>query len=357
MDTPTHVYCYPVSRESAYVPLLFRGIEAQYCPIYRQEGFFTEAIAELAAGRRVIVHVHWEEFVLRACRTDQEAAHAAEGFERSLGEVRDRGGIIFWTVHNEVPHLIGFGEQFLRLRAYLARIADVILVHNATTTEILAAQVNLDRAKARLLPHPSYVGEFEDETALVAGLDTCPDRIIQGFGWVRVQKGFGEMIGMLPPSFVDSRSARIRISGEGVEAPAVIATNPGREDVVWDLRHVPNREVPALLRSACCLVLPYTRVLTSGIALVAMSVGVPLVAVDIPQFRDLLPPENHPLLFPRGDAHAFRRCIDHALSLSTAQRRRLVEANLKLARLLRPHRIAQQLAALFNAARRDGVPG
>ena len=353
---PTEVFCYPVSRDSAYVPLLFRGIEARYRPVYREDGLLADAVAALTAGRPAIVHIHWEEFVLRACAGDREAAAGAQAFETSLLEVKRLGGAVFWTVHNELPHLVGFREPFLRLRAFLARVADVVLVHNATTLEVLEAQVAFDRSKARLLPHPSYLGEFEDEATLRAaldtpGVDTSGERIVQGFGWVRVQKGFGDMIAMLPPTFLESRRARIRISGEGVEAAAVIAEVSGRDDVVWDLRHVPDRETPALLRSASCVVLPYARVLTSGVALVAMSVGVPLVAVDIPQFRDLLAPENRLLLFPRSDAEAFRRCIDRALSLSTAERRRLVEANLDVAGQLRPHIVAGRLADLYDRRR------
>ena len=358
---PTEVFCYPVSRDSAYVPLLFRGIEARYRPVYREDGLLADAIAALTAGRPAIVHIHWEEFVLRGCASDQEATAAAQAFERSLLEVKSRGGAVFWTVHNEVPHLVGFREPFLRLRAFMAREADVVLVHNATTMEVLENQVAFDRSKAQLLPHPSYLGEFEDETALRAGLDTpgaeaSGERIVQGFGWVRAQKGFGEMIAMLPPAFLSGRRAIIRISGEGVEAAAVIAEAPGRGDVVWDLRHVPDRKIPALLRSASCVVLPYARVLTSGVALVAISVGVPLVAVDIPQFRDLLAPENLPLLFQREDAEAFRRCIDRALSLSPAERRRLVEANLEVAKRFRPCTIARRLAVLYDFHRAQIPP-
>jgi beta-1,4-mannosyltransferase len=353
----TRVYCYPVSRNSTYVPLLFDGIEDRYERIYREDGSLDDAIAEIDAGRAVVVHIHWEEFVFRDCMTDAEADAAAATFARQIGALRERNAPIVWTVHNELPHLIGFHDRFLATRVLLARAADAILVHNATSIDVLATQVDLDRAKVSLLPHPSYLDRFESEATLLDGLDEPHERRIQSFGWIRLQKGFGEMIEMLSPSYLRSRGASIRISGEGAEATAVIARVADRTDVEWDIRHVPDAEVPRLLRSAACVVLPYERVLTSGVALLAMSVGALLVAVDIPQLRELLPVENRRFLYPRGDGAALRRAIDDALGLSAFDRRRRIDANLAIARDVRPRAIARRLADVYDrvTARRFGT--
>ena len=341
------VYCYPADRNSTYVPLLFEGIEDAYERVSRQDGSLRDALDDLEAGRQTIVHIHWEEFVLRASRSEDEADAAAAAFVREIEEIREREGAIVWTVHNEIPHEIPYHRQFLAMRCALARCADAILVHNAASRDALAAQVALDSSRLRFLPHPSYLGRHEDEATLQAGLRVPPDRRIQAFGWIRLQKGFGQMVGMLPADYLQSRGAHVRISGRGVEAAAVIAQQAERTDVHWDLRLVPDAEIPSLLRSAACVVLPYERVLTSGVALLAISVGAMIVGVDIPQLRELLPSASHRYLYPQGDARAFRRIVDDVLALTLEERRQILDANLAVARELRPSEIAGRLAEIY----------
>ena len=343
-----NVYCYPVDRNSTYVPLLFDGIENDYRAIYRQDGSLRDAIHDLDRGRDAIVHVHWEEFVMRECRSESEADAAAAAFVAQLARIRERRGPIVWTVHNEWPHEIAYRRPFLTMRAALAQYADVILLHNAESRRALAKQVAFDEARVRMLPHPSYLGRFEDDATLQAGLREAPsDRRIQAFGHVRRQKGLGVMIAMLPPDFLQSLGAYVRVSGRGDETETVIAEVADRVDVQWDVRHVPDAETPHLLRSAACVVLPYERILTSGVALLAMSVGALVVAVDFPQLRELLAPESARFLYPPGDAEAFRRIVDDVFALSSEERRKMLDANLSVARELRPRAIARRVAAIY----------
>jgi glycosyltransferase involved in cell wall biosynthesis len=346
---PVPVYCWPVSRASAYVPLLFAGITDRYEPRYREDASLDDALAARHAGRRAIVHVHWEEFVLRDCTTDAAADAAADAFAERIAALRARATPIVWTVHNELPHEIRFHHAFLRMRAMLADAADVILVHNAASIDVLARQVTLHRAKVVTLDHPSYLGRMEDDGALRAGRETPPQHWVQGFGWIRRQKGFGAMIDALPLAFLQERGLAIRISGAGDEAAAVLAERAARTDVVWDVRHVPDAEVPSLLRAATCVVLPYERVLTSGVALLAMSVGAMIVGVDIPQFRDVLPPASQRFLYAAGDGADLRRTIVAVRALLPSERRAIVDEHLRIAERVRPEIIAGRLAAIYDA--------
>lgn len=341
------VYCYPAHEGSAYIPLLFTGTQHRYQPVDRQHGTLTDAIAELDAGHRVIVHVHWEEFVLDGCATEDEADAAARAFCGDVEGIQRRTAPLLWTVHNELPHEIDHHLQFMRMRRLLARAADIVLVHDEASIEVLADQVDLDRSKVRVLPHPSYLDVHEDAATLAAGLDTVPERRIQGFGWIRTQKGFAEMLDALPPSYLTAHQLVVRISGHGPMARA-IADRVQRDDVQWDVRHVPGAEAPQLLRSATCVVLPYRRALTSGVAVLAMSVGALVVAVDTPAMRELLPPEHHRFLYRVADPSDLRRTIDTVVGLPASERRRLLEANLAVARTRHPRAVSASLAELYD---------
>jgi glycosyltransferase involved in cell wall biosynthesis len=350
MTRSMKVFCYAAGKTSLYIPLLFGAIRDRYEPLLGADATPAAAIACLRRGETVLMHIHWEEFILQKCRSVEEAKGAALLFEERMREFRRLGGRTFWTVHNLVPHRVPYLEQFLDLRRFLAGFCDSILVHNASAIPALQGQAECPESRIGVLPHPSYVGFYETEAQAEAGIGAPAERALLCFGSVRRQKGFGRFIDMLPAEFLAARAARIRVSGTGPEAEQVRAAHAHRSDVQWDLRYVPMEEAPGLIRSSACVALPYENFLTSGVALLVMSVGGLLLAADAPQFREILPPENHRFLYRPGDAADLRRAVEAVLALGSAERAELCRANFRAARRFDPHLVGERLAALYAGA-------
>jgi beta-1,4-mannosyltransferase len=342
------VFCYPAGRKSIYIPLLFSGIRDRYEPVLGSSP--DAAIARLRRGERAILHIHWEEFIFARRTTAEEANSAAAEFAAAIHLFKSLGGVVFWTAHNVVPHQLPYLEQFLEVRRLLAGIADAILLHNACSADLLRSQVELPPSRVHVVPHPAYLGLYEPEVVADAGIGAPSDRTLLCFGSVRRQKGFGRLIDMLPAPFLEARRARIRVSGTGSEARRVRDAHADRPDVTWDLRYVPMDEAPGLIRGSACVILPYETFLTSGVALLVLSVGGVLAAADAPQFREILPPASHRFLYRPGDAADARRVVDAVLALSAEDRAAIQQANLDVAKRYRAATVGPQLAALYDLA-------
>jgi glycosyltransferase involved in cell wall biosynthesis len=117
--------------------------------------------------------------------------------------------------------------------------------------------------------------------------------------------------------------------------------------VVFDIRYVPDDEVPALLRSVSCVALPYRQLLTSGVAHLVMTYGVAMVAPDVSQFRDLVPAGGDDLLYRPGDDADMRRAIGRALDMTPDARADLARALVEQAQAIRPAAISRQLGTIY----------
>lgn len=343
----------PVSKKSLYVQLMLRSVRDQYQPVFREEGGLAEAIACLEAGEDVLVHVQWEEFFFRAMPTPEQADAAAELAERQLRRVAALGGAIVWTVHNALPHRIPHVEQFMRIRAVLAHIARRILVHNNASRDFIRQQVDVPDADARiiLLPHPSYAGLYEPEGVAEAALRTRPDalseKFVLGFGSIRKQKGFDAMIDALDPAFTAKHGLRLRISGDGAEGPLLRKAYGDRTDIDWDLAYVPMDDVPALFRAASCVMLPYTRLLTSGVALLSLTVGGIIVAPAMPTFVELLPEPLRRFLYKPDDPADLRRVVADVAGLTPEQDRDYRLLGMESVEAVHPALISATLGAIY----------
>jgi hypothetical protein len=237
-------------RDNPYQQMLFAPLTDRYTAT---RGTVEDAIAARQDDARALLHVHWEEHLLRAMPTLQEARIAAGHFTRQLARYRSGGGKTIWTIHNAAPHELEHLEVFQSVRSVLAEAADRILVHTVDAVGVLAEQVALDRSKVFYLPHPSYLGIYEPVAQLEESLRRTPGRSVITFGKLRRYKGLERLLDELPPEFLRELGSSLEIRGEPLAGddyvPELQARSAERDDVLWDTRRIGDEEVPGLLRA------------------------------------------------------------------------------------------------------------
>ncbi len=335
--------------DNPYQSLLYSGLGGRYDLV---RGTVDQALTALNAGEKVLLHVNWEEHVLRASPTRAEAQATTDYFLRTLKQFVDKGGRVVWTIHNEFPHELQHPEVFVGLRKRLAALAHRIIVHNTEAINVLARQVDLDRRKIFLLMHPSYLGHYEPEETTLAGIDAPASRTILSFGMLRRYKGFDVLPELLPAAFTREHDARLKFSGNAINGDdyvSVLQEKFGdRDDIDWDVRNIPDEEVPELLRDAACVVLPYQRFLTSGVALLCLTVGTLVVAPRTRQLQEVFPVATQELLYAPDSDDDFRRAVARAVEMEAEERSFHRHLMIERAQYLHPNRIGRQLGLLLD---------
>src|SRR5690606_24317988 len=141
------------------------------------------------------------------------------------------------------------------------------------------------------------------------------------FGMVRRYKGYCSFLETIERH--KGCQFRVRVVGAPIATETygeeLLAKYKTSSRIEFDYRRVPTEEVASTVRAARCLVLPYERFLTSGVALLGLSLGMPVVAPNSPQMRETLPQASHPLLFEPGNGDDLVRAVNQAVSLSVAE--------------------------------------
>ncbi len=348
-QTPTPVINCTLYRDNPYQAMLYAPLAGRYAAI---RGSVEEAVEARRRDPRALLHVHWEEHILRGHPTPAEARIAVDYFIRSLQGYRREGGRLAWTIHNGLPHEQEHMDLFLRLRAALAEMADRILVHNTEAINVLSDQVALDRAKVFYLPHPSYLAVYESEAELARRLPLSPGKSLLMFGKLRRYKAIERLLEELPPERLARHGATIEIRGEPLAGddylPELRRRFADRSDIIWDVRRIPDGEVPGLLRAARAVVLPYERFLTSGVALLCLSFGVPLIGPRTRTLEEVVPVAAQSLLFDPDAPGDLARAVDTAFALPPEAYLALRQACAERARHFHPHRIGRLLRQVYD---------
>ena len=161
-----------------------------------------------------------------------------------------------------------------------------------------------------LVPHPIYdlFGERRDRERSRRNLGVSAREVALFFGFIRPYKGLLDLlraVALVPRE----RDFQLLVGGEvyGDETPYREAVRElGIDDrVVLHLRYVANEEVADFFTAANVAVLPYTSATQSGIAQIAMSFDLPVIATAVgglPEMvtpgvtGDIIPPADPPAL-------------------------------------------------------------
>jgi glycosyltransferase involved in cell wall biosynthesis len=231
------------------------------------------------------------------------------------------------------------------LRRLLARM-DAVIVHSEHGARRLAREFAVAEQAIEVIPHGAfdYLTRQSRELPLPAELGEVEGPVILAFGLVRPYKGTEVLL----EAFARLEGAELWVVGRPMmamrELREAAARAPGRVRFVEEF--VPEAQIPAYMRRADLVVLPYRNIEQSGVLYTALAFGRPLVLSKVGGFGEI-GALGAARLVPPGDSGALAEALGQLLA-DPAERRRLGEA--ALAACSGPYswdRIGERTAALY----------
>jgi len=215
-------------------------------------------------GRYDVFHIHWPDAFVRRSSAWRTAL-ACLALAGLLVRIRVTRRVLVRTAHNVTPH----ERQAPLVRAVLAW-CDAWTTQWIRLNDLTPVPAG---ARAVTILHGSYTDWF-------AHLPV-PERVggnLLYFGLVRPYKGVGELVAAFRATSDPALSLTIAGSpADAAAAQVVEAEAAGDDRITLDLRHVPDEELVAAVGRATLVVLPYKAMHNSGAALLALSLGRPVL--------------------------------------------------------------------------------
>ena len=178
-------------------------------------------------------------------------------------------------------------RMYSRITGRLIRsLASHFVVHSESDKDLISKIYRISKERIEVIPHGLYdhYKKIEKETARKK-LGIVEDFVILFFGLLRPYKGVKylvEAFEKLPENVINS--SRLLIVGEVWEDKEITKRikNSAFEDKISLIdRYVSDEEVSAIFSACDVVVLPYVRASQSGVAHIAMSFGLPIIATRV----------------------------------------------------------------------------
>jgi glycosyltransferase involved in cell wall biosynthesis len=192
---------------------------------------------------------------------------------------------ICWIAHNLYPHEpSGIPGLDWLARCFIIAISLRIFVHGPTAAGILAEEFPLARRKVVIIDHGNMINLYprscnREDARKMLGLSA--DVFV--FLFIGLCREYKNIHGLLQAFEKIEEDAKLVIAGVFHSKAYykiiydLVEKHP-RGRVIFRPGFVPDEEMQHLLTAADVVVLPYTEILTSGAAVLALSFGRPIVA-------------------------------------------------------------------------------
>lgn len=271
------------------------------------------------------VHFHWPESLWRSRGQSWFGSlRGVVGFERYLRLAKQLGIKRIWTMHNLEHHE---GASWIDRRGYrtLAKQSDLIICHSRSAADALRRN-HSPRGEVVVMPHGNYAGEYPEprERSVVLrefGLrDDLP--VFVSVGQIRQYKGL-DLVANIAENF--EGVAQFLVAGHANTSydMTTLDSTAGR---VCNF-HLANRrlsvqEFSDVVSVSEAVILPYQKITGSGALLAAWTFNRPVIATDLPYFREVAEPMPQAArFFPLGDPEGFNDAIKRHLETDAAQTR------------------------------------
>jgi glycosyltransferase involved in cell wall biosynthesis len=365
---PIRFTYFPRFRGNPYQRLLYDELARVGFEIVTDSRF---DLAWLVAARRRVdgIHFHWPQGLYAYGRRPQALAPALSwatlgSFAARLTIARLLGYRLVWTIHEVFPHEgRRVSQRVDRLAGrLLARACHVVLTHDEATASIAEELLGRPRNAIEIVPHPSYAsvypeGRDREEVRAELGIPRGAT-VLLCFGSLSSYKGVESLL----RAFGDVRSPTARLVLAGWvrdEAVADVVSEAARADprIVSLPTFVPEGRVAELFRASDVAVLPRTDGGTSGALLLAISMGLPVVAARREAYSDLTGSGECGWLFTPDDSVSLAGALEAAVTADPSTLEAKGAAAGRVARERSWRRAAELTAAYIRSEpRRESVP-
>ncbi len=265
--------------------------------------------------------------------------------------VGDRGHPRLITLHYPLPRP-GQRRKLAAQRRYLDRF-DAVVVHTEGAAARLRDEVGIAAAKIAVIPHGpfDYLTALPEERPLPAELEGAEGPVILFFGLLRPYKGIDTLL----EAFASVEGAELWIAGMPrmpLEPLAELAARaPGRVRILP--RFVADPEIPALLRRADILALPYREIEQSGVLYAGLAFGKPMILGDVGGFAEFGRRHGAAKLVPPGDVAALAAALNELVADRGERERLAAAARAAVAGSDGWDAIAERTLALYRRLRDD----
>jgi glycosyltransferase involved in cell wall biosynthesis len=218
------------------------------------------------------------------------------------------------TVHD--VESLGGHQQASRNSSIYGRV-DRLIVHNDASMEELV-KLGVDPAKINVIPHGNYLAKVPaliDPVEARSALGIRQDaKVALFFGQIKQVKDLDLLIQAIADVSREIAEVTLLVAGrpwrmEFSHYDRLIDDLGIRDRCVLHIRYIPDSEVHLYYAAADIVVLPYRKIYQSGVILMAMSYGCPVLVSDLPGMTAIVTDRENGYVFRQGSATSLAQAL------------------------------------------------
>lgn len=258
------------------------------------------------------------------------------------------------TVHDVEAFKPGGKSPFLQQMAY--GLCSRLVVHNEVSRDELMARCGVREEMVRVVPHGSYLGlipaameRSHAREKLGLPQEEC---IVLFFGQIKEVKGLELLVEGFAQARRHMEPARLVIAGkvwkdDFSRYQDLIDSHSLADVTCAHIRYIPDEELATYYGAADVVVLPYRKIYQSGVLLMAMSYGIPVLASDLAGMREVITDGENGFLFRAGDAGDLAERLIAVLADEQGRRRVAARARQDMRLRFSWDRVGAQMAEVY----------
>ena len=221
------------------------------------------------------------------------------------------------TMHNLLPHKMKFSKIDLYFRRKINRQAGAIVFHSDQAKSEFIEKFGQGKAAYEVIPHGAYPESLvplpnKDEARTYLGIPADAGTVCLFMGRANDQKGYDIALSHL--EHLHEKDIHVIFAGADFKREHFV----NYKNCTVRPYFIPDFELPVLFAAADCVLLPYRSCTTSGVAVLSIGFGVPVVCSDLPVLREIYN-QNLGVVCNHLDPEDFTRAITAAKELKNKE--------------------------------------